>query len=29
MDCELADIGFPGDVFTWQRGRIGDRGGAT
>jgi hypothetical protein len=25
MDCELADIGFSGDVFTWQRGRIRER----
>ena len=25
MDCELADIGFLGDVFTWQRGRIRER----
>jgi len=22
MDYELADIGFLGDVFTWQRGKI-------
>jgi hypothetical protein len=25
MDCELADIGYSGDVFTWQRGRIRER----
>jgi len=25
MDCELADIGFLGDVFTWQRGKIRER----
>lgn len=25
MDCELADIGFSGDAFTWQRGRIRER----
>ena len=25
MDCELADIGFLGDVFTWQRGKIIER----
>ena len=25
MDCELADIGYLGDVFTWQRGRIRER----
>jgi hypothetical protein len=24
-DCELADIGFSGDEFTWQRGRIRER----
>jgi exonuclease III len=22
MDCELSDIGFSGDAFTWQRGKI-------
>jgi hypothetical protein len=25
MDCGLADIGFIGDNFTWQRGRIRER----
>jgi len=25
MDCDLADIGYVGDVFTWQRERIRER----
>ena len=25
MDCKLADIGFLGDIFTWQRGKIRER----
>ena len=25
MECEQADIGFSGDIFTWQRGRIRER----
>lgn len=24
-DCELADIGYVGDLFTWQRGNIRER----
>lgn len=24
-DCALADIGFSGDMFTWQRGKIRER----
>lgn len=24
-DCELVDIGFTGDMFTWQRGKIRER----
>jgi hypothetical protein len=25
VDCELDDMGFSGDVFTWKRGRIRER----
>jgi hypothetical protein len=24
-DCELADMGYTGDIFTWQRGKIRER----
>ena len=24
-DCDLADMGYEGDRFTWQRGRVRER----
>jgi hypothetical protein len=25
IDCELFDMGFSGDSFTWQRGKVRER----